>query len=332
MTIKSNVAAMTFAFLLIFASHGHAQLREETLTVTREDGSLIQVMVSRPSVSKKVPIVLAIDGSLCIPSRLGSSMERLSPAASGLGPYALVTVEKPEPTQPVRDANGSFNIGPDFQCTEAFKKYYSIDQRVLDHLRAIQHLRRRADWWDGKLYVWGFSDGGRIGSRVGAFAPETQRMVLGGFGGGAGMASEFEDFHICPEGRVKDREACLKDLRGQFKEMRDNPTSLKTWNGDSNTWKAWASRLDAVEANILRDLTVPVLIFHGTEDKSVPVSSARLLAKRLEAPGGPVFVYREIQGMGHSPGSNLPAGQGELLQRELLAWLLGAPPPVPAPG
>ena len=321
--MKNKVAAIAFALASMFTLRGQAGLLEETLSVPRVDGSPIQVMVSRPPGVKKVPILLAIDGSVCIPSRLSEVIRRLSPEASGSGPYALVTVEKPEPTQPVREADGSFRIGPDFQCSETFKRYYSIDQRVLDHLRAIQHLRRRADWWDGRLYVWGFSDGGRIGSRVGAFTPETRRMVLGGFGGGASMASELEDFHMCPADRTKDREACLKDLRAQFQEMRDNPTSRQVWNGDSNTWRTWASRLDAVEANILRDLTVPVLLFHGTEDKAVPVSSARLLARQLEAPGGPELVYREIQGMGHGLGGNLPAGRGEALQRELLAWLLG---------
>lgn len=322
MILKGKFSLVILAAASAFSFQSQATLLDQTVTSTRVDGSPLQILVSRPSATGKMPIVLAIDGSLCIPSRLSEYMGRLSPEASGLGAYALVTVEKPEPTQPAMDADGSYSIGPDFRCTETFKKYYSIDQRVLDHLRAIQYLRRHADWWDGRLFLWGFSDGARIASRVGALTPETQRMVLGGLGGGMSMATEFEDFHICPKERTKDRDACLKDLRAQFKEIRDNPTRLKTWNGDSNTWAAWASRLDGVEANTLKDVSFPVLVFHGTEDNSVPVASARLLAKQLEASGSH-FVYREIAGMGHGLGSNLPSTKGEELQRDFLAWLLG---------
>jgi dienelactone hydrolase len=322
MVIK-RLGWVLFAAAAVFSSPARAGLLEQTLAIPRVDGSPLQIMISRPSATRKMPIVLAIDGSLCIPSRMNESMARLSPERSGFGSYALVTVEKPEPSQPAVDANGSYSIGPDFQCTETFKKYYSIDQRVLDHLRAIQYLRRHADWWDGRLFLWGFSDGGRIASRMGAFTPETQRMVLGGFGGGASMAAELEDFHMCPKERTQDREACVKDLRVQFQKMRDTPTHRQTWNGDSNTWTAWVSRLDAVEANILQDVTVPVLIFHGTEDKSVPVTSARLLAKRL-SDSGVKLVYREIQGMGHGLGTNLPPGKAGELQGEFLSWLFGS--------
>jgi predicted esterase len=323
MMFKSTLTSAIFAVALALSPPSRAALIEQSLEIVRVDGSPLEVVISRPSATGKMPMVLAIDGSLCIPSRLNGYMGRLSPETSGLGPYALVTVEKPEPTLPAKGVDGSYSIGPDFQCTDTFKKYYSIDQRVLDHLRAIQYLRRQASWWDGRLFLWGFSDGARIASRVGAFTPETQRMALGGFGGGMSMAAEFEEFHICPAGRTKDRDACLKDLRAQFKEIRDNPTRLRTWNGDSNTWAAWASRLDGVEANILKDVAFPVLVFHGTEDKSVPVASARSLAKQLTAPGNQ-FVYREIDGMGHGLGSNLPSAKGEELQREILTWLLGS--------
>ena len=320
---KRLLVSVLFAFA--FSSPSQAALIEQTLEVARVDGSPVQILVSRPSTTGKIPMVLAIAGSVCIPSRLG--MEQLSPEISGLGPYALVFVEKPGPTQPPKGADGSYSIGPDFQCSDTFKKYYTIDQRVTDHLRAIQYLRGKADWWDGRLFVWGFSDGARIASRVGAFTPETQRMVLGGFGGGLSMAAEFEEFHICPAG-TKDRDSCLKNLRAQFQEIRDNPTPQRTWNGDSNTWAAWASRLDAVEANILKDITFPVLVFHGTKDKSVPVASARQLAQQL-AVRGSQFVYREIEGMGHGLGSDLPPAKGEELQREFLAWLLGSSSPSP---
>lgn len=308
-------------FIASTAAAGTSSI-EETISLARVDGSEIQLLVSRPLATEKIPILLAIDGSTCLPSRSSGFVNDLHPDNAPLSGYALVVVEKPQPTPlPPPDESGNVSIGPDFQCSDTFKRYYSIDQRVLDHLRAIQHLRTHAKWWDGSLFIWGFSDGARVGSRVGSYAAETKGMVLGGFGGGVTMASEFEDHHVCAASRTDDRPACLEMLRKQFAEIRATPISSKTWNGDSNTYKAWASRLDAVEANILRDTRVPILVFHGTMDNSVPVSSARRLADVLHDVH-PTFVYREIEGMGHGLGSRLPEGQREKLVRELLTWLL----------
>lgn len=322
MTYKYWILSIMLSMALTLAPRSEAQLIEQTLSTMRVDGSHVEIMISRPNNPGLIPIVLAIDGSLCIPSRISNFMDHLSPATSGFGPYALVTVEKPKPSQPVMGADGSYNIGPDFTCTNTFKKYYSIDQRVVDHLHAIQYLRRHAGWWDGRLFVWGFSDGAHIASRVASFTPETMRVVLGGMGGGVSMASELEDFHICPKERTQNHDKCVRDLQGQLSAIRDNPTSSKSWNGDANTWKTWASRLDGTESNILKEIGIPILVFHGSEDRSVPVSSARLLARQLSVPGGPLFEYREIENMGHGLGSNLPQSEADKLQHELLAWLL----------
>jgi dienelactone hydrolase len=286
--------AWVLAAAAAFSSPARAELLEKTVVIPRDDGSPIKIMISRLSGARKMPVLLAIDGSLCIPSRLNQWIRRLSPEKPGFAPYALVTVEKPEPSQPVVAADGSYSIGPDFQCTEMFKKYYSVYQRRQDHLRALQYLRLHADWWDGRLFLWGFSDGGRVAGQVANFAPERRRMVLVGYGRNASMAALLEDIQTGPKERTEDRK----------------------------TKELWASLTDEMEIQILQGIAIPILVVHGTEDKSVPVTSARLLVKRLEASGVPL-VYREIQGMGHDLGSNLPACKGEELQREFLAWLLG---------
>lgn len=319
------VAVIAFFLLAQFsaaAAQATVKVESSYFSIPRIDGSKLTVNVAKPSVSMKIPIVLAIGGSLCIPTNASEQIEKLSPAPSGAIPYALVIVESPEPTIPPQSEDGSINIGPDFRCSEEFKKRYSVDERVMDHLRAIQYLRRRAPWWNGQLLVWGFSDGGRIGARVAAFSPETTRVVLGGFGGGVPMAREFEDFHMCNPAKTADRADCIAKVRAQFDEMRANPTSEQTWNGDSNTYKAWVSRIDSVEANVLHDLSAPLLLIHGTEDHSVPVSSARALAELLSTSDGPQFQYLEIPGMSHGLGAGLSGVQSNDLQAKVLQWLL----------
>lgn len=310
--------------LLLAATPCAAAIEDSSLTVVRVDGSEIVAHVTRQVAEGPIPMVLAIDGSVCLPSRLNASMPRLAPPQDGLPPYALVTVEKPGVEAPEPEADGSIRIGPDFECPDEFKTRYSVDRRILDHLRVLQILRRDAEWWDGRLFLWGFSEGASVATRVAAFAPETRRIVLGGMGGGVPMAEELADAHICAEGNTDDRPACLRELRAQLDAIRENPTAAESWLGDANTWRAWASRIDGVEANILADLTVPVLLFHGTEDGSTPVSSARRAAELLSRPGGPPFEYREIEGMGHGLGSRL-GDRIDDLHAELLGWLVGSP-------
>jgi dienelactone hydrolase len=318
----ATIAFALTAQLSIAAVQAATGVENNSISIPRIDGSHLTVDVVKPSVATKMPIILAIGGSICMPTNASEQIAKLSPATSGAIPYALVIVETPDPTIPPRSEDGSINIGPDFRCSDEFKKRYSIDERVMDHLRAIQYLRRRAPWWNGQLLVWGFSDGGRIGARVAAFSPETTRVVLGGFGGGVPMAQEFEDFHMCNSVKTGDQADCIAKVRAQFDEMRANPTSAQTWNGDSNTYKAWVSRIDSVEANVLHDLSAPLLLIHGAEDHSVPVSSARALAKLLSTADGPSFQYLEIPGMSHGLGAGLSKVQSDDLQAKVLRWLL----------
>ena len=294
---------------------------EETVTVLRPDSSNIEVLISRPDTTLKIPVLMVIDGSVCLPSKPSSLYSRLSPENIHSRIFARVIVEKPDPTIPEADEEGNIRIGPDFQCSENFKKYYSIDQRVFDHLHAIQKLRREAPWWNGKLYILGFSDGSRIASRVGIFTPETEKMTLVAYGGGISMADEFKNFHVCHPERTDNRSACIEELDKIFNEMRQNPTYLKTWNGDSNTWKVWASRLNEIGFNILSQANFPFLIVHGSEDRSIPVSSARILDRGLKEIGFSAFDYWEIEGMGHGLGSGLTTGQTNELYKKVMNWL-----------
>lgn len=266
-----------------------------------------------------MPLLVYIDGSLCIPSTYNQSVAWLQGRLQGKPPFALAVIEKPGPTNPALNNEGDIEIGPDFKCSEEFRRYYTIEQRVLDHLRVLQHLNRNAPWWNGELLVWGFSDGGRIGAQLAAYYPQTSSVALVGFGGGSAMADSVEAM-VCagPEKRAE----CQAATRTQMDEIRKTPVPARDWMGESNTFAAWASRLDAVEANVLRDLTAPLLVVHGERDGSVPVASARRLAERMQG-SGVVFRYREVPGMRHSLWATSTANEAEALHQDILAWLLG---------
>ena len=232
------------------------------------------------------------------------------------GTVATLVVEKP----------GVDSAADGSQCSETFANFYSLDQRVLDHLRAFQYLRRHAPWWNGEVYLLGWSEGASIGVSVSAYTPEIKRAVFGGLGGGISMARQFEDYMICSPDRTESREDCISDLREQFDEIRSNPSPDETWLGADNSYRVWATRLDGVEFNLISDFSIPILIVHGSEDRdSIPVEAARELVRLLEAEEEVDFEYWEVPEMGHSPYS-LDEEQRELLRLAMLNWLFERDP------
>ena len=104
--------------------------------------------------------------------------------------------------------------------------------------------------------------------------------------------------------------------------MTNIPTWKRSWAGEENTFRVWASRINARFTNILIDTDTPILIVHGTNDyKSVPVSSARQLIKDLEKAGRESVTYWEIPNMVHSI-SSLPDVDQQPLKNAMRDWLL----------
>jgi len=300
----------------------NAQSVAEMIVIDRLDGSPINLLIERPEHEVDVPIVLFIDGSGCESAKREGfqGFSRLPDAMAESA--AKVFVDKSGVDSNVEGSG----------CSQKFLDYYSIDQRVLDHLRAIQYLRRNAAWWNGEIYLVGWSDGAMIGVSVAAYTPEVTRAVFLALGGGIPMTREFEDFSICAPDRTETREACIENLGEAFDDIRANPSPQKTWFGDANSHKAWATRLDAVAYHLIKDFRIPILIIHGEDDRdSVPVESARELIRMLTEEGGVDFEYWEIPDAGHNVGI-LNEGQSESVRIEMLNWLfkltsgIGGPP------
>lgn len=62
--------------------------------------------------------------------------------------------------------------------------------------------------------------------------------------------------------------------------------------------------------------TTPAWVFHGAEDRVVPVSESRQMVEALKAVSGSRVRYSEYQGVGHNVWLNA------LSERELLPWIL----------
>ncbi|MEM6475863.1 MAG: prolyl oligopeptidase family serine peptidase [Pseudomonadota bacterium] len=260
------------------------------------------------------PILLVIDGSGCGGALREGFSSLLRPAYGRFANYAKLTLTKPgiDPQSASRKA-----------CTQEYRERYSLDSAVLDHLRVLQHLRS-AEWWDGRLFVWGWSDGGDIGARLISYYPNVERAMLGAQGGGYTMAQHMEDFWECPKDRVapEKRQECLEDIRGWFEEVRERPLASE---GRQESHKLWRSRLFADLVPLLADDTTPLLIMHGAKDRdNTPVESARLLITRLKEQGHENLRYCEIPEMAHGM-SSLGREAANELEQATLAWLFDDP-------
>ena len=121
-------------------------------------------------------------------------------------------------------------------------------------------------------------------------------------------------------------EQCVDDLREVYADIRANPSVGKSWLGDANTYKAWATRIDALEYHIIKDLRIPFLIIHGEKDRdNVPVEAARELTRMLSDDGEVDFEYWEIPGADHDIGVSTE-GQSDVVRRAMFNWLFGLPP------
>ncbi|WP_260483486.1 alpha/beta hydrolase family protein [Sphingomicrobium flavum] len=281
-------------------------------TVAAIDERPIQFYLDHPADGEKVPLLVLIDGSGCVGqlrprNRTDYRRGRGMPAR-----YARLMVEKPG-VEPEDDWGQP--------CTEEFHANYSITNRVTDHLCVLQHLRGQADWWNGDVLIWSWSDGGDIGSQIVVYDPTVTRAVLGAMGGGYTMAEHFENFWACPPQDTDDRDACIEDLAKDFKTIHDNPSRIEHWNGESRF--TWDSRLKSRLSAPLADNRTPILIVHGELDQpNTPVESARKLVDDLKAAGNEAFTYWEVAGMEHGWG-NLAKPDQAKLRLSMLGWLLG---------
>jgi pimeloyl-ACP methyl ester carboxylesterase len=310
-TIRGRITVV--AGLMIFCV-SMASAYDKTF-VDRIDGSQVKVVVDRPEGLSNIPIVLFVDGSGCV------SVER-----QRFQQYARLPGEFEQRVAKVFVDKSGVTAADNYRdCSESYIEYDSVDQRVFDHLRAIQHLRKHATWWNREILLFGWSDGGTIGAVVTAYTPEVKKAVFGGMGGGIPMTAQFEDYMICTPDRTEDRDACIAELRKMYDDIRANPSPSKTWFGDFNTYKAWATRLDAVEYNLIKDINVPLLIVHGELDRdNVPVQATRELVRLLREGEDVDFEYWEVPGMDHGTRS-LGEERGELVRIAMLNWLLDRP-------
>jgi pimeloyl-ACP methyl ester carboxylesterase len=189
--------------------------------------------------------------------------------------------------------------------------------RVADHRAVIDAFLRDAPAGVPVILV-GASEGGDVASAIAAREPRISHLVLVGCGGGWSQAEELA--------RELERTGAVlgitsrRELEDRFGAIRSRPDSLESWAG--HPYRRWSSFLWSPPMDDLLQVQAPILAVHGSEDRNVPVGSARALRDAFWARGRGNLTYLEYAGLDHrlvdpkSGRSGFPR-----FEVDLLGWL-----------
>jgi pimeloyl-ACP methyl ester carboxylesterase len=288
--------------------------------LTRAESPALDVYVMRDGTPR--PLLVLLAGSGCTPlffhvEREGKRLTgtRLTFAISLMGNRSglhVATVEKVG----VRSFE-LFSGDGMHDCPEEYERHVAKPARVRAVAGAITALA--AEPWVTQVLLVGHSEGADIAAGVARLLGE-KRLAAVGIMGGAGPSQLFD--HVL----FARRDAEAGSVRAAFDEVLriTEPEARGRWNGHSLArWRSFA--VEATPLDDLRASRVPVFIAHGTEDGSVPIESADLLAiELLRDRSRPVF-YLYLPGHDHGFRGPDRADNARAVLDRFLVWALEQP-------
>ena len=210
------------------------------------------------------------------------------------------------------------------ECPTQYLRNNTVRQRIQDYLQVIQNLRGHS-WWNGKLFIIGGSEGGVIAPILASFVPETNKTVIMAGGIGWTLKEEIlylEKKRLISYGKNQDEvEYELNKIVGVFEEAIQNPTSSRTFMGETNTYKWWDSILNLKPIVSMTQLQIPILMVHGDQDLSAPVESAQEAARQFQRLGKNNLTYVEYPGLDHSWKDKEGKSHSARVIQDVLKWL-----------
>jgi pimeloyl-ACP methyl ester carboxylesterase len=278
--IKASGVALAIAFGLAF--FGPALASDERLAdiaaLRRADGSTIIAYVDRQGRTGPQGLLIIAQGSGC-----GSVQNNANIAQAKtriLSNYAVVTVEDYGVLPNAPDAF------PTEHCPQAYYEHHTITQRVSDYEQVFSIVQRRP-WWNGKLALFGGSEGGAVVQELAPLVPASAVVV---YSSATGL--KFRDAVM----RVLPPPVAAQAAVG-FDAIRHDPNGPGLVLGNSHLW--WADIMDRRLSDDLLRAKEPILIVQGERDESNPVMSARAVRDTFAAAGRSNLTYWEFPGYNH---------------------------------
>jgi len=309
--LVSRRAASTAAIGCLWLLAGQpAAAASVDLTARRNDGSLIDWSLDRQHRGRKQGILLLAQGSGCLAATENPNLVR---AKALLPDFAVVTVEKygVRPHDAPKDPFGG--------CSPGFHAHHTVSQRVADYQRVLARLRT-APWWDGRLVLFGGSEGGAAVSMLAARVRPTAVVVFSTAPG----RSFRQTFKLSVPPEVAAR------ADSEFARIKADPLSPKLWGGNSYRW--WADILDHDLTADLLSVRAPILLVHGERDLSGPVQIARTVRDEFRREGRCNLTYWEFPGYDHQMQDAAGAAHIDEVMARISGWLGAKLSAVPSEG
>lgn len=177
-------------------------------------------------------------------------------------------------------------------CSGEYEQHVAKPERVRAVADATTALA--AQPWVTQVLLVGHSEGANVAAGVARMLGE-KRVAAVGLMAGAGPSQLFDGILFAR------RDAEPGGVRAAFNDALRvmDPAAQGSWNGHSLTrWRSYV--VDTTPLEELHTSRVPVFIAHGTEDESVPIESADLLAIELMRDRSRPIFYLYLPGRNHS--------------------------------
>lgn len=285
------------ALVATLAACGRAVHANVGVARSAEQGA-IEYLWAEPQGNGKYPLVLYLDGSDC---RSVSNVVAYAQPILDLG-MAIVLPEK----------RGVHVDDDGVRCAQEFLQTNDRAQRIASAVSVVDHLRPHLARWDGRIVVLGASEGGALAPAVALALPNTV-AVISLAGGGWSQRQELLALASSSEERAA--------IDAKVDEIRRDPTPNKTWLGPSNTYKRWASHLDAAPIDDFVRLDVPIYVAHGERDVSVPVASAVAIDTELRRAGKTNIELHRYPSLDHHWRDRIGRSHAREVVADMSAWL-----------
>jgi pimeloyl-ACP methyl ester carboxylesterase len=175
-------------------------------------------------------------------------------------------------------------------------------------------------WWNGRLVLFGGSEGG---AAVSMLAPHVKPTAVIVFSTAPGRSFR-ETFKLAVPPNV----AQQADL--EFAKIKANPLSSKLSGGNSYRW--WADILDHDLTADPLSVGAPILIVQGERDRSGPVQIASMARDDFERAGRCNLTYWEFPGYDHQMQDEAGASHIDEVMQRVSDWLLSKVSAEPSKG
>lgn len=213
----------------------------------------------------------------------------------------------------------------DTRNKEEYLKLNSLEQRAADCIMVINHIRATEPRWNGKIILYGHSEGATLAAYLTPLIPKVTATVM--LSGGCGMSLKDELL-------ILNKKYGDPGIKGLFNRYRVNgyissmiflsqlfPESTYTCVGKGNTLKYWSTIGYYNPLYTLEKVSTPLYVAHGSEDMNCPVESAEILVNHFTALGKTNLHYQRYEGYDHSYNDQEGNNHFGTVADEAFAWL-----------